>query len=64
MDLERSILLIISLTLPGEENFNFVGDGLLLVGDVLLLVGEGEEASCDGEAAVVAVSPGGGSGDN
>ena len=59
-DLERSILLIISRTLPGGRNFNLSGEPLPLafVGDGVRE--EGEASSCAGERAIVVVSLGAG----
>ena len=66
-DLERSILLIISRTLPGGRSLSLSGEPLpLLAGEPLALGGEevvgdkGEEASsCAGEGAIVVESSGG-----
>ena len=65
-DLERSILLIISFTLPGGRNLILSGEPLLLLAVEPLALGgeqvgeEGEEASsCAGEGAIVVASLGG-----
>lgn len=58
-DLERSILLIISRTLPGGRNFSLSGEPLPLafVGEGVRE--EGEASSCAGEGAIVVDSSGG-----
>ena len=58
-DLERSILLIISRTLPGGRNFSLSGEPFPLAFVREGVREEGEASSCAGEGAIVVDSSGG-----